>query len=52
MIIEPSVGIGKVAFGMTPKEVQSIFGKPDYTDENSVSYNGLGLSIYILRAFV
>ena len=52
MKIEPGIGIGKVAFGMTAKEVQSVLGKPDYTDENCISYDGLGLSIYIFRGFV
>ena len=52
LVIEPGMGIGKVIFGMPAKDVQRVLGKPDYTDENSVSYDGLGLSIYIFRGFV
>lgn len=57
MTIEPSVGIGKVKFGMLSKEVRSILGKPDFEMRDaqmteSLAYNELGLSIYIFKGLV
>lgn len=52
MIIEPSVGIGRVTFGMTSKEVREIFGEPDLKMRDSLTYDGLGLSIYIYKGLV
>ena len=52
MVIEPRIGIGRVKFGMTAKEVQSILGKPNDIDENFLAYCKLGLSIYIFKGFV
>lgn len=52
MVIEPTVGIGKVKFGMTAKEVQSVLGKPDDIDDTGIVYWRLGLSIYIFKGTV
>ncbi len=52
LVIEPSVGIGKVTFGMPSREVHRVLGKPDRDTENFISYDGLGLSIYIFKGLV
>ena len=52
MTIEPGVGIGKVTFGMPSKEVREILGKPDSEGTDSLAYDKLGLSIYILKGLV
>ena len=52
MIIKPTVGIGKVTFGMPSREVHRVLGKPDRDTENFISYDGLGLSIYIFKGLV
>ena len=52
MIIEPTVGIGKVKFGMPSKEVRNILGKPDSEGTDSLAYDKLGISIYIFKGLV
>jgi len=46
LLIQPRIGVGKVRFGMTIKEMKDILGKPDFEEMGiSYVYSSLGIQI-------
>jgi hypothetical protein len=49
LTIEPTVGIGKVKFGMARDEIVAILGEPDFTQHNIyLNYPSLGLQLVLV----